>query len=249
MQKLIFKSATFLFKNFFPLYKSLYYRYKLRKDSFEISLAKKFISKGEHVIDIGANIGFYAEIMSNLVGDGKVHCFEPDQINFKHLTENLHNRTNVILNNKAVAEEDGTLTLYTSDIINVDHTTYPRNHFDKTYTVVKTSIDNYVRNNFPVSFIKMDIQGAELKALEGMRQTLQSNKGIKLLTEIWPYGLKESNSSHGQILEFLEAMNFKLFLINKNSLVPISKNDVGSFKTEEKYYYNIIASRERLENV
>jgi FkbM family methyltransferase len=249
MQKLIFKSATFLFKNFYPLYKTLYYRYKFRKDSFEISLAKKLIKRGENVIDIGANIGFYAEVMSNLVGEGKVHCFEPDQINFKHLSENLHNRSNIILNNKAVAEEDGTLTLYTSDRINVDHTTYPRDHFDKSYTVAKTSIDNYVRNNFPVSFIKMDIQGAELKALEGMKHTLQSNPSIKLLTEIWPYGLKASNTSHGQVFDFLESLNFKLFLINKNSLHAISKNDIGNFKTEEKYYYNIIASRERLENV
>src|SRR5687767_3145776 len=108
MQKLIFKSATFLFKNFYPLYKVLYYKYKFRKDGFEISLAKKLIKRGENVIDIGANIGFYAEVMSNLVGEGKVHCFEPDQINFKHLSENLHNRNNIVLNNKAIAEEEGT---------------------------------------------------------------------------------------------------------------------------------------------
>ena len=78
--------GNFLYKNCFPIYKLTYKSFKEKQDAFEISLMKKYIKTGDTVLDIGANIGFYAEILSGIVGEkGNVHCFEPDTTNFKHL--------------------------------------------------------------------------------------------------------------------------------------------------------------------
>ena len=80
------KLGDFLFKHCFPIYKITYQSFKEKQDAFEISLIKKYTKPNDIVLDIGANIGFYAEILSNAVGaSGKVHCFEPDTTNFNYL--------------------------------------------------------------------------------------------------------------------------------------------------------------------
>jgi FkbM family methyltransferase len=247
-RKLIFKTASLLFKYAFPFYKFFYYRFKDKQDNFQIQLMKKLIKKGDFVLDIGANIGYYADRMSALVGgEGKVHCFEPDKLNFKYLRKIVNGKANVVLNKKAVAEEDGSILIYTSDVINVEHTTYKPEHFDATYSVEKTSIDNYVGQKFPVSFIKMDIQGAELKALEGMKKTLLSNKDIALMTEVAPYCLLNCGNTPKQIIDFIKSLGFTIFLINENSLKELNPADVENFKTGEEYFYNILCARKPLD--
>ena len=80
----------FLYKNVFPVYNILYPIFKKWQDAYEIELLKRFIKKGDTVLDIGANIGFYAEILSDLVGPaGKIYSFEPDPQNLKHLKKKV----------------------------------------------------------------------------------------------------------------------------------------------------------------
>jgi FkbM family methyltransferase len=249
-RKLLFKTASLLFKYAFPVYKILYYRFKNKQDSFQIQLMKKLVKKGDYVLDIGANIGYYSEILGDFVGEnGKVYCFEPDDLNYKYLARVTKNKSNVELIKKAVADDEGKIILYTSDTINVENTTYKPEHFDSTYTVEKISVDKYVQKKFSVSFIKMDIQGAELKALEGMKQTLLSNKNISLMTEVWPYGLKNCGNTPDQIISFLKALDFQIFLINESSLTKLEAADIKNFKTDEAFFYNILVSRKLPESI
>jgi FkbM family methyltransferase len=249
-RKLLFKTASLLFKYAFPFYKLLYYRFKNKQDAFQIQLMKKLVKKGDRVLDIGANIGYYSEILSDLVGEnGKVHCFEPDDLNYKYLAKVTTIRNNLALIKKAVADDEGKIILYTSDTINVENTTYKPEHFDSTYTVEKISVDKYVQQKFSVSFIKMDIQGAELKALEGMKQTLLSNKNISLITELWPYGLKNCGNTPEQIITFLEALEFQIFLINEVAIKKLEPPDIKNFKTDEAFFYNILVTRNLPESI
>ena len=240
-RKLLFKSASFLFKNVFPVYKILYYQFKNKQDAFQLELMKELVKKGDNVLDIGANIGYYAEILSDLVGEnGRVYCFEPDEINFKHLAKIAKRKNNLELIKKAVAENDGHIEIYTSDIINVEHTIYKPEHFDSSYRVEKTSVDNYIQQKFTVSFIKMDIQGAELKALEGMKQMLMTNNDIVLMTEVHPYFLLNSGTTPYQMIEFIQSLEFNIYLIGDVSLKELNDIDVKNFRREEEYFYNIL---------
>jgi predicted methyltransferase len=118
------KIGDFLYKNLFPVYNIVYPVFKKNQDKHEISLLNKYIRKGDVVLDIGANIGFYTKILSALVGEqGKVYAFEPDATNFSHLKKNAGHLKNAVLINKAVSDKTGKITLYQSDLLNVDHKT------------------------------------------------------------------------------------------------------------------------------
>jgi FkbM family methyltransferase len=240
------KLGDFLFKHCFPIYKITYQTFKEKQDAFEISLIKKYTKPNDTVLDIGANIGFYAELLSNAVGEkGSVHCFEPDLTNFNYLKKRCATLANVTANNKAVSDKLGVITIYTSKHLNVDHRTYKPDDYDKEIDIDAVDIDSYL-NGQPVNFIKMDIQGYEMSAVLGMHQTFQ-NPDLKMLSEFWPYGMRIAGTSVLDYFQFLKKYNFFVYLIEENSLLELTEEKVTSFLDfPESRYMNIFASKSRV---
>jgi FkbM family methyltransferase len=240
------KLGNFLYNHAFSVYKRVYAVFKKRQDAFEIELLKKQIKPGDVVLDIGANIGFYASILSELAGQkGEVHCFEPDPKNFARLKEACGGMKNIFLNNKAVGSETGILTFYTSDELNVDHRTYKPESYESKFEVPAVSMDDYLAGK-KVDFIKMDIQGFEIAAIKGMNATLKNNSPVKLLTEFWPYGLKQAGCSATEFYQMLLHLDFKCYLLEKNSLSPLSREkaaELEKLENDKRFYFNIFATR------
>jgi FkbM family methyltransferase len=240
------KLGNFLFKNCFPLYKITYQSFKQKQDAFEISLIKKYTKPNDTVLDIGANIGFYAELLSNTVGvNGKVHCFEPDTTNFNYLKKRCINFKNVSINNKAVSDKTGVLKIYTSKQLNVDHRTYKPDDYDQEIDIDAIAIDDYLNGQL-VNFIKMDIQGFEMSAVKGMHKTLES-PDLKMLSEFWPYGMRKAGTSVLDYFQYLKQYNFFIYLIDTNTLTELTEEKVKSFlDLPESSYMNIFASKTRV---
>ncbi len=239
------KLGNFLYKHAFAVYKPMYTRFKNRQDAFEIELLKKHISHGDTVLDIGANIGYYASLLSQLVGEkGKVHCFEPDKQNFEHLQKTVSGLKNTRINNTAVGPRTETLKIYTSKNLNVDHRTYKPEEYDQEIEIQAVSIDDYLGNTTTIDFIKMDIQGFEMQAIQGMQKTLENNPSLKLISEFWPYGLKKAGSSVTEYFTFLTAKGFTCYLLEKKSLKKLTVDDVRLLEPlPEEHYFNIFATR------
>lgn len=239
------KLGNFLFKNAYVLYKPMYITFKNRQDKFEIAVLKKNIKKGDTVIDIGANIGFYTKILSEIVGEkGKIHAFEPDKTNYTRLLNYCSDLKNVILNNKAIGPKTEKLKIYTSKMLNVDHRTYKPEEFDEEIEIDAVNLDEYLLDKGKVDFIKMDIQGFEMSAVKGMEQTLKNNHNIKLITEFWPYGLKLAGSSGIEYFNYLVSLGFTCHLMENDALTELNSNKVKELnEMGEKQYYNIFASR------
>ncbi len=240
--------GNFLYKNCFPIYKMTYKSFKEKQDAFEISLMKKYIKAGDTVLDIGANIGFYAEILSNIVGEkGKVHCFEPDVTNFSHLKNRCQKLSNVQINNKAVSDKTETIKIYTSKKLNVDHRTYKPDEYDQEIDIHAIAVDEYLASSTSeINFIKMDIQGFEMSAVKGMIKTLQS-PNLKMLSEFWPYGMRKAGTSVLEYYQFLKQYNFHIYLIDNNQLIELTEEKVKTFlDLPETTYMNIFASKDRV---
>ena len=239
--------GKFLYKNAFPLYNGIYPIFKRRQDAQELKLISSIVKPGFNILDIGANIGFYTKVFSELTGPkGSVHGFEPDTTNFKYLQGNLQKNKNVTLINKAVSDKTEPLKIYLSKMLNVDHRTYPVDDYSHIMEIDATTIDDYLSLNKikQIDFIKMDIQGFEMSALKGMVSMLRNNPLLKIITELWPYGLSKAGSSALEIYNFVNSQGFGIFMITANQLQPLTKEMISELKQDEKNYYNVVISKE-----
>lgn len=150
-------------------------------------LLEQFISEGDTVIDVGAHIGYYTVIASDLVGKtGKVFAFEPDPTNFALLEKNLavNGCGNVTAIQKAVSNAVGTTDLYISPTNTGDNMTHDDGAGWQHVEVETTTIDEYFKE-YPnlVNFVKLDVQGDEHNVVSGMVKTIENNDSIKIVTE------------------------------------------------------------------
>jgi FkbM family methyltransferase len=195
------------FANFYPLrIADAFVRHKLKsnvaevnghkmfldtKDSLQLStlgvygpleteLVKNEVKKGDVVLDIGANIGYYTLIFAKLVGnEGRVIAFEPDPNNFALLNRNIdiNGYKNVRLIQEAVPDTTGNIKLYLSEDNKGDHRIYDVGNGRKSIEIEVIRLDDYFKDyHDKIDFIKMDIQGAEMGAIRGMTALLQSNE-------------------------------------------------------------------------
>ena len=156
--------------------------------------------KGDVIIDVGAYNGDYAIYASNLIGDeGKILCFEPDEANFKLLRKNvkLNKLKNVILIKKGLWNK-------TTQLIFKTHGPDSKiGKFDKEENLVQkvdvVKLDEFLQKIGinRVDFIKMDIEGAEIEAVEGCVSLMKKNN---INFAIASYHVVDGNPTY----EFLE---------------------------------------------
>ena len=238
------KFASLLYKYCFPVYRGIYFVYKNRKDKAALQLIRRLLKPGTIVLDIGANIGFYTKALAGITGPrGQVYSFEPDRINFRHLENEMKNFPNVTLIPKAVASNSGSLMLYTSPLLNVDHRTYELENHKGGYAVEKISVDEFISGKFKVDFIKMDIQGSEMEALKGMTATLTNNKDIVLLMELWPYGLSKAGSSAAELFDYISALGFRMYDTGSGKPVPMTRKNVEEMRLTYFTDTNVLVSK------
>jgi FkbM family methyltransferase len=242
--RLSIKIGNFLYRRSFPLYNLLYPVFKKWQDAVEIAWMRRLVRPGSNALDIGANIGFYTLLLSDLIGsEGHIHAFEPDATNFKHLTAMAGHRNNVTLVPKAISDRSEKLLIYTSPKLNVDHRTYKVAHYQEAVAVDGMSIDDYVGGRFRVDLIKMDIQGYELKALHGMERTIGANPAIVIFSEFWPYGFRQCGTNARLVYDYIRSLDLQVWLAERDKFHPVSPTMVEEFEESEAVYYNVLLSK------
>ena len=127
------------------------------------------LTENETIVDLGAYDGdTVREFLAATDGKYKnIYAFEPDEKNFRKLTRKTEGMENLALFNLGAWDKKETLFFETKGGRNSRQESTGKE-------VSFNSVDNVVKDR--VSFIKMDIEGAELKALEGIRNTVAAYK-------------------------------------------------------------------------
>lgn len=177
-------------------------------------ILKEELSEGMHVVDIGANIGYYALIEAQIVSNiGKVYAIEPELSNFELLKKNVQVNCfdNIVETFQlAIADKDGPSKLYISDASNLHSLFNLENTSEDRYIIIKTStLDNFLRDKTRIDLIRMDIEGFEYKVIDGMIETLEKEKSLKLFIEFHPHLLKAQGWSVKPLLRKLAAFGFE----------------------------------------
>lgn len=212
-------------------------------DEREMFLLPEFIKPGDTVLDLGANFAYYTERMSRIVGEkGKVHAFEPIPFTFDvySMLVKHFKLTNVVSYKKGVSDKNETVkfSVPKMDIGMLstgqahisgrkeDSRTAANTHIagEETFDCEVVALDNLYNNELPnLSFIKIDIEGAELFALKGAKNILRKYRPV-ILIEINPEFLTGFGLSPADMLNFINEMDYGIFYLDEatRKLVPLN---------------------------
>lgn len=220
-------------------------------DPFAIEIFKSAIKSGATVLDIGAHVGVFTMIASAAAGsDGMVYAFEPATENFSLLLRNINTfgKGNIVGVEKAVAEGTGTSPFFVCDaswaMNGLDPHPGARNR--RTVSVECTSIDEYLGGK-PVDVIKMDIEGHEAYALEGMQQTIAASKSLVLVAELNPTCLSASGVSPQAFIARLKGLGFHVNIVDEESrtLRPITDSIFRQAENDPAWVRNLYCIKRR----
>ncbi len=165
------------------------------------------VKPGGVFYDVGANVGFYSLLASALVGPGKVIAFEPLPANVAFLYRHL--RLNAIKNVEvfelAICDQVGS-----SPFEQEGTGAMGRLQAEGSLRVATATLDSLLQEQkiAPPNYIKMDIEGAELKALTGAQGCFRRHKPVLFLAT-------HGSEVHKECCDLLRSWNYELRVIGQ----------------------------------
>ena len=181
-------------------------------DVFERS--KRYIKENSVVIDAGANYGQLSILFSKVKPNVHVYAFEA----YKYISEIL--QKNVLINNSkvkvhnCVLSDESKKNLIISESILKEFNNYGSNFVDlkkksnQGNLVDSVKIDD-LNIQQEVSFMKIDVQGYDLKVLRGAEKTIKRNK-MPIIIEYSKEFESKFNYKFSDFLEILKKINYKI---------------------------------------
>lgn len=165
-----------------------------------VDLIMNLLKPGQTFIDVGASNGWFAFIAASILGEkGRVIAFEPNPTRFKMLLEvsQINDFDNVTVSDKALSDHEGTGFIGGRCMGEIGESGIKIETMTLDSFLAKEGIEK-------VDLVKIDIEGMELKALQGMTKTVEKNPSMKIICEIHPKLLKRYGDSQEKLLRYVE---------------------------------------------
>jgi FkbM family methyltransferase len=180
----------------------------------------RHLARGEVFYDIGANLGFFSLLAAHLsgLGEGRVYAFEaaPDNAEAIRRNAELNLIPNLGVIAKAVAARAGRGRLQVVDDQSwsklADYGEHP--YTQRVIDVELVTIDDLVGGGElpPPALVKIDVEGAEIAVLEGMRETIERHR---------PAIICELHDTHVEFVAAMRAHGYRV--INLEGTLPVER--------------------------
>lgn len=194
-----------------------------------VETIERNIKLGQNVVDLGANFGQMTILMSKIVGEkGSVISVEADKSTSIILQANveLNDLKNVTLFQKAIWKDSKEFVPYPEPDENLTkwgtYGSYGIELSSSECRVVETTTIDEICNNIDISFIKSDVQGSDLFALQGGKKTIKRCNPL-ILFEIEDYFLSQFNLTRKDYFNFIDEIDYKIIEIISDSNYLIGK--------------------------
>lgn len=196
------------------------------------NLLSALLKPGDTVIDVGANIGYFTLLGASLVGNsGRVLAVEPNPEVRAQLERNLsrNGMRNVQLFDCALSDAEEELTLFIGPPDNTGISSF-RTPRDSTRSITVRTIPFDI--GFPpaqtrAAMVKVDVEGAELRVLRGMRHYLARNSP-DLIIELSPDYLQDLDANIFELYDLLAEHGYCGYDIGLHELKALDRTDVKS---------------------
>lgn len=209
----------------------------------EIRLAKFLINNlnnSDTFLDVGAHYGYFTLLGSKLIGNkGSVYSFEASPTTYKVLSKNSKNETNINCFNLAVSDEVSSLKFYEFPNLYSEYNTLEIDQFRNEnwfseYMPKEISIQSIILDDFLSEekvypkIIKIDVEGAENKVINGLKNYLSHNSPLIVMEYL---SKERGNKEHQEAENRLNSLGYSSFVIDK--LGNLKKHDSISKYLEE----------------
>ena len=203
------------------------------------------------VFDIGANVGEYAQMILSKAAqqDLSLHLFEPTQSCLSQLNKQFQTNDLVTINPFGASDTASTATIYYDKEQSGLASLYQRNLTQYNLSlglqeeIQLRRLDTYIEEQkiTHIDLLKIDIEGHELKAFEGLGKYLDGDFIDYIQFEYGGANL----DAHSSLLEFYTLLQQRGFVIAKIMPNGLDIRDYSSFM-ENFYYANYVAISQRV---
>jgi FkbM family methyltransferase len=198
-------------------------------------IVKSLLKDGDVVVDAGANIGLITLLAWSIVGNrGRVYSFEPHPKTFARLIGNLklNSYGTLYAECAGIGKEKGKAHMtnhFVADINKIDEA--------GSIDIKLHSLDEVIPHSLRIQLLKLDIEGYELFALEGGKDTLLRTDTV--LIELSEKTFQGYGYSSKDILEKLSQSGFTLYKVERDA--SCTKIDTDYIPKEK--YEDVLATR------
>ncbi len=188
---------------------------------------KRLVRRGDTVIDIGANLGYYSRILSRLVGaQGKVYAVEPVEPIFNVLWRNVRKCGNVEIMPYALGAEEKCIFLgnnssrYTGYMGTGRNSVMSLDEYENAEVKFRAEMyrgSELFRGLTRLDFIKCDIEGYETVVIPEMSPVIERFMPVVLIETGGP--------NRREILELFRGWGYAGYVLKNGRLVSLMREE------------------------